>query len=105
MAAVASKCEYGYPLLALNELHYRHFSQTTKDYLHFCYTFLIHPVLADGRKIETINLESLKKNWVDEINNTEYMQQLPGSFSQKNIPSPNCDRHGCYNNGSNKSSW
>jgi len=71
----------------------------------FAILFLIHPVLADERKTETINLESLKKNWVDETNNTEYIQQLPGSFSQKNIPSPNCDRHGCYNNSSNKSSW
>ena len=49
----------------------------------FAILFLIHPVLADERKTETINLESLKKNWVDEINNTEYIQQLPGSFSQK----------------------
>jgi hypothetical protein len=66
---------------------------------------IIHPVIANENKIETIDLESVKKNWVDETNNTEYIQQLPGSFNQKNIPSPNCDRHGCYNNGSNKSSW
>jgi len=71
----------------------------------FVVLFLIHPVLANGRKTETINLESLKKNWMDEINNTEYIQQLPGSFSQKNIPSLNCDRHGCYNHSSSKSSW
>jgi len=50
----------------------------------------IHPVLADEKKIETTDLESVKKNWVDEFNNT---------------PSPNCDRHGCYNHGSSKSSW
>jgi len=50
----------------------------------------IHPVLADENRIETIDLESVKKNWVDEFNNT---------------PSPNCDRHGCYNYGSSKSSW
>jgi len=66
---------------------------------------MIHPVIANENKIETIDLESVKKNWVDETNNTEYIQQLPGNFNQKNIPSPNCDRHGCYNNGSNKSSW
>ena len=66
---------------------------------------IIHPVIANENKIETIDLESVKKNWVDETNNTEYIQQLPGSFNQKNIPSPNCDRHGCYNNASNKSSW
>ena len=64
-----------------------------------------HPVLADENRIETIDLESVKKNWVDELNNTEYMQRVPGSFSPKNIPSPNCDRHGCYNSGSNKPSW
>ena len=67
--------------------------------------FLIHPVLADENRVETIDLESVKKNWVDESNNTEYMQQVPGSVSPKNIPSPNCDRHGCYNHGSSKSSW
>ena len=66
---------------------------------------MIPPVIANENKIETIDLESVKKNWVDETNNTEYIQQLPGSFNQKNIPSPNCDRHGCYSNGSNKSSW
>ena len=49
---------------------------------------IIHPVLAD-EKIETIDLESVKKNWVDELNNT---------------PSPNCDSHGCYNSGSSKPS-
>jgi len=65
----------------------------------------IHPVLADGNRVETIDLGSVKKNWVDEINNTEYMQRVPGSFSQNNTPSPNCDRHGCYNHGSSKSSW
>ena len=53
----------------------------------------------------SLDLESVKKNWVDELNNTEYMQRVPGSFSPKNIPSPNCDRHGCYNSGSNKPSW
>ncbi len=52
--------------------------------------FLIHPVLADEDRIETIDLESVKKNWVDEFNNT---------------PTPNCDRHGCYNYSSSKSSW
>jgi len=40
---------------------------------------------------------------VDEINNTEYMQR--GSESFKRGYNPNCDRHGCYNYGSNKSSW
>ena len=67
--------------------------------------FLIHPVLADENKTEAVNLESVKNNWVDELNNAEYMQRGQGSFRQNNIPSPNCDRHGCYNNGSNKSSW
>ena len=71
----------------------------------FAVLFMIHPVLADEKKIETVDLESVKKNWVDEVNNTEYMQRVPGSFSQKNIPSSNCDRHGCYNYGTNKSSW
>ena len=50
----------------------------------------IHPVIANENRIEAVNLESVKKNWVDELNNT---------------PSPNCDRHGCYNYGSSKSSW
>ena len=50
----------------------------------------IHPVIANENRIEVVNLESVKKNWVDEFNNT---------------PSPNCDRHGCYNYGSSKSSW
>ena len=45
--------------------------------------FLIHPVIADEKKIETVDLESVKKNWVDEINTTEYMQRGSGSFSQK----------------------
>ena len=49
----------------------------------------IHPVLADENRVETIDLGSVKKNWVDEFNNT---------------PSPNCDRHGCYNSGSSKPS-
>jgi hypothetical protein len=39
----------------------------------FAVLFLIHPVKAVEQKIETINLESVKKNWVDEINTTEYM--------------------------------
>ena len=71
----------------------------------FAVLFLIHPVIADEKKIETVDLDSVKKNWADEVNNTEYMQRGSGSFSQKNISSPNCDRHGCYNYGSNKSSW
>ena len=50
----------------------------------------IHPVIANENRIEAVNLESVKKNWVDEFNNT---------------PSPNCDRHGCYNSGSSKPSW
>ena len=58
--------------------------------------FLIHPVIADEKKIETVDLESVKKNWVDEINTTEYMQRGQGGFSQKGMPSTNCDRHGCY---------
>lgn len=71
----------------------------------FAVLFLIHPVIANEKKIETVDLDSVKKNWVDELNNTEYMQRVPGSFSPNNTPSPNCDRHGCYNKGSNKSSW
>ena len=59
--------------------------------------FLIHPVIANENKIETVDLESVKENWVDEINTTEYMQRGHGSFSQKYMRSPNCDRHGCYN--------
>ena len=62
----------------------------------FAVLFLIHPVIADEKKIETVDLDSVKKNWADEVNNTEYMQRGSGSFSQKNISSPNCDRHGCY---------
>ncbi len=62
----------------------------------FALLFLIHPVKANEQKIETINLESVKKNWVDEINTTEYMQRGSESFKQKGILSPNCDRHGCY---------
>ncbi len=42
---------------------------------------------------------ALKKNWVDQINTTEYMQRDSESFKQKGILSPNCDRHGCYNYG------
>lgn len=71
----------------------------------FAVLFLIHPVKANEQKIETVNLESVKNNWVDEINTTEYMQRGSENFNQKNIPSPNCDRHGCYNHGSSKSSW
>ena len=59
--------------------------------------FLIHPVIANENKIETVDLESVKKNWVDEINTTEYMQRGSESFKQKGMPSANCDRHGCYN--------
>ena len=66
--------------------------------------FLIHPVIADEKKIETVDLESVKKNWADEINNTEYMQRGSESF-KRGYNKPNCDRHGCYNYGSNKSSW
>ena len=62
-----------------------------------------HPVLADENRIETTDLESVKKNWVDESNNTEYMKR--GSESFKRGYNPNCDRHGCYNHGSSKSSW
>jgi len=69
----------------------------------FAILFLIHPVLADENRIETTDLESVKKNWVDELNNTEYMQR--GSESFKRGYNPNCDRHGCYNHGSSKSSW
>lgn len=29
--------------------------------------FLIHPVIANEKKIETIDLESVKENWVDEL--------------------------------------
>lgn len=54
---------------------------------------------ANEQKIETINLESVKKNWIDEINTTEYMQRGSESFKQKVILSPNCDRHGCYDYG------
>ena len=66
--------------------------------------FLIHPVIADEKKIETVDLESVKKNWADEINNTEYMQRGSESF-KRGYNKPNCDRHGCYNYGTNKSSW
>ena len=57
--------------------------------------FLIHPVLANENKIETVDLESVKKNWVDEINTTEYMQRGSESF-KRGYDKPNCDRHGCY---------
>ena len=36
----------------------------------FAVLFLIHPVKANEQKIETVNLESVKNNWVDEINTT-----------------------------------
>ena len=62
----------------------------------FAVLFLTHPVIADEKKIETVDLESVKKNWVDEINTTEYMQRGSESFKQKGMPSTNCDRHGCY---------
>jgi len=65
--------------------------------------FLIHPVIANEKEIQTVDIESVKNNWVDEINTTEYMQR--GSESFKRGYNPNCDRHGCYNYGSNKSSW
>lgn len=58
--------------------------------------FLIHPVKANEQKIEAVNLESVKNNWVDEINTTEYMQRGSESFKQNGIPLPNCDRRGCY---------
>ncbi len=58
--------------------------------------FLIHPVKANEQKIEAVNLESVKNNWVDEINATEYMQRGSESYKQNGIPSPNCDRRGCY---------
>ena len=57
--------------------------------------FLIHPVIANENKIETVDLESVKKNWVDEINTTEYMQRGSESF-KRGYDKPNCDRHGCY---------
>ncbi len=62
----------------------------------FAVLFLINPVKAVEQKIETINLESIKNNWVDEINTTEYMQRGSESYKQNGIPSPNCDRRGCY---------
>lgn len=65
----------------------------------FAVLLLMNPVKANEQKIETVNLESVKKNWVDEINTTEYMQRGSESFKQKVILSPNCDRHGCYNYG------
>jgi hypothetical protein len=65
----------------------------------FAVLLLMNPVKANEQKIETINLESVKKNWIDEINTTEYMQRGSESFKQKVILSPNCDRHGCYNYG------
>lgn len=58
--------------------------------------FLIHPVKGNEQKIEAVNLESVKNNWVDEINTTEYMQRGSESFKQNGIPLPNCDRRGCY---------
>ena len=57
--------------------------------------FLIHPVIANENKIETVGLESVKNNWVDEINTTEYMQRGSESF-KRGYNKPNCDRHGCY---------
>ena len=63
-----------------------------------------HPVIANENKIETVDLESVKENWVDEINTTEYMQRGSESF-KRGYNKPNCDRHGCYNYGTNKSSW
>ncbi|MCP9939775.1 hypothetical protein [Synechococcus sp. Cruz CV12-2-Slac-r] len=54
-----------------------------------------HPVIANENKIETVDLESVKKNWVDEINTTEYMQRGSESF-KRGYDKPNCDRHGCY---------
>ena len=66
--------------------------------------FSIHPVIANENKIETVDLESVKENWVDEINTTEYMQRGSESF-KRGYNKPNCDRHGCYNYGTNKSSW
>ena len=66
--------------------------------------FLIHPVIANEKKIEAVDLESVKENWVDEINNTEYMLRGSESF-KRGYNKPNCDRHGCYNYGSNKLSW
>jgi hypothetical protein len=65
----------------------------------FAVLLLMNPVKANEQKIETINLESVKKNWIDEINTTEYMQRGSESFKQKVILSPNCDRHGCYHYG------
>ena len=62
----------------------------------FALLFLIHPVKANEQKIEAVNLESVKNNWVDEINATEYMQRGSESLKQNGIPSPNCDRRGCY---------
>lgn len=58
--------------------------------------FLIHPVKANEQEIEAVNLESVKNNWVDEINTTEYMQRGSESFKQNGIPLPNCDRRRCY---------
>ncbi len=75
------------------------FNNSTKPILVICVfavLLLMNPVKANEQKIETINLESVKKNWVDEINTTEYMQRGSESFKQKVILSPNCDRHGCY---------
>ncbi len=62
----------------------------------FAVLFLINPVKAVEQKIETIDLESIKNNWVDEINTTEYMQRGSESYKQNGIPSPNCDSRGCY---------
>ncbi len=62
----------------------------------FALLFLINPVKAVEQKIETIDLESIKNNWVDEINTTEYMQRGSESYKQNGIPLPNCDRRGCY---------
>jgi hypothetical protein len=65
----------------------------------FAVLLLMNPVKANEQKIETINLESVKKNWIDEINTTEYMQRGSENFKQKVILSPNYGRHGCYNYG------
>ncbi len=52
-------------------------------------------MIANENKIEAVDLESVKENWVDEINTTEYMQHGSESF-KRGYNKPNCDRHGCY---------
>ncbi len=74
-----------------------YFSNTHQSCMRFAAFFLIHSVKTNEQKTETVDLASVKKNWVDEINTTKYMQRGSESFKPNGIPSRNYDRHGCYN--------